>query len=780
MKSQTSRGGKPHSFSGASGNNHAATGGGWSAQRKNAGKTGSGSGSVSAPAAAAEAHNRLVSLLAHATGKNVLATVSSGARYRGVLLALNLGLSGEDALSVVLVKPTLAAKAVINEKSNVDGKLPSKLVIEAKDLIDIEIVHANEVTEPVVSKEKSPERVSEQAPEPQPGTTTETTIPAFKTDRDIAAGYQFKERELQRWVPDEDTPELTLESGSTGTWDQFKVNEERFGVESSYDEHLYTTKINTQAKDYQDRLRRAERLAREIEGLASSDQHVLEERGVVVDDSGLDEEDKYSGVIQDNVGGAPAPARAPVPVDTRGNELMAALRNASISNESVQVLLGEGKYTTPRQRAARYHNDPAIVSSSATRKVADGDAKDTKDVKPSPASIPPKPLMAQELQEPRGEAFRLNAESEFNALREFSANFKIPHKIPNDLLPILAKDKLKQDEILRKQEKSKTSDKPDPASAPAPPTASSSTTAVKPAATLATLAAPGAKKEGSKFKLNPKAAAFTPSKPLHMSPVPSKAHFSKSSNNSSPRLHHQRPYSNSSSSGSGTRRHYQISAADFFGGADKVPTVKSQREKSTAFKTSFNMFATAVRKHAGQSTPLVLEKAFKTPPTWDSNVDESYEEIIGRKSGSASLQLSPGPTPPFITSPVMPVANGVPPMMAGGYMGAAGAGGKFAISPHLQQPMAAQFQQPFHPSMGYPQFQGGVPPGQPQVMYAPPGVDPLLFPPGGFMVPGYMGSPAPVNGGASFQGVPPHHSGQGYHHGGRRYNQNKRAGGNER
>ncbi|KAM9927504.1 hypothetical protein OXX80_010269 [Metschnikowia pulcherrima] len=107
-----------------------------------------------------------------------------------------------------------------------------------------------------------------------------------------------------------------------------------------------------------------------------------------------------------------------------------------------------------------------------------------------------------------------------------------------------------------------------------------------------------------------------------------------------------------------------------------------------------------------------------------------------------------------------------------------GSGGKF--SPHVPQPMAAQFQQPFHPSMMYPQFQGAVPPGQPQMMYGPPGVDPSLFPPGGFMMPGYMGSPNPMSGGGSYQGVSPQ-PGQGNHHqGGRRNYQNKRGSGNDK
>ena len=151
-------------------------------------------------------------------------------------------------------------------KNNLD-KLPENLIIQAKDLIDLEV--DVDLSEPV----KPPHE--------------------FKTDADISGKMQIKERELERWVPDDEV-ELTLEDDGS-EWDQFKVNQEKFGVESSYDEHLYTTRIDTSAPDYE-RAAKAERIAKEIEQQATTDRHILEERGVVVDDSGVDEEDKYSGV----------------------------------------------------------------------------------------------------------------------------------------------------------------------------------------------------------------------------------------------------------------------------------------------------------------------------------------------------------------------------------------------------------------------------------------------------------------------------------------------------
>lgn len=115
--------------------------------------------------------------------------------------------------------------------------------------------------------------------------------------------------------------------------------------------------------------------------------------------------------------------------------------------------------------------------------------------------------------------------------------------MPQDLLPILAKDKLKQDEILKKQQSEQK------------------------------------KKESKSFKLNPKAAAFTPS--AKHATITSPPNFHKSPINPSPKVSHPRPYSSngSVSSQGSAKKHHHVSAVDFFGGNDKVPTKESQKQK---------------------------------------------------------------------------------------------------------------------------------------------------------------------------------------------------------
>lgn len=732
-------------------------------------------------------NDKLIHLVAKSIGKKCIATVSSGARYQGLLLSGDLSSTEQptsqspSSLSVIIQNPRLYSKPLIDEKSNiVPDSLPEKLIIQAKDLMDLEVQDVNVNETNAVAATHVPAAVDSK----------------FKTDTDISGKLKIKERELQRWVPDDDSTMLSLEDDSGGKWDQFKVNEEKFGVESTYDEHLYTTRINTSAPDYAERLRHADKIAREIEGSASSDRHVLEERGIEVDDSGLDEEDKYSGV------------------DRRGDELMAALRGVNIgaapASAAPNVVAAEstspGKYVIPRQRAAQYHNDPAIISSSATKAAQSNNTTNeasSNDFKTKPDSIPAKPQIPNE-------SFRLNAQSEINSLREFSANFKIPHKLPQDLLPILSKDKIKQDEILKKQKellqkkeqerKLREEENADGTSLASSASATTGGKTVTPASsTPASTSTPTESLTGTRkikmdptkpaFKLNPNAASFTPStKSAQLTPTPPTPNFNKSTtNNHSPRANQQRPYSNSNmnnnsgpqSSGSSNNKRHQVTAADFFGGSDKIPTKAGQEKKVKDFKLSFNMFFTVKNKHEDKLTPVEFEKIFITPPTWDSNVDESHDKLFPSPNN-----IKP-PTPIIPNNSTMPFipnqmigAGGVPGGAAGGAGGMIGGSypgtpnvGKFAISPqqHQQQlaaaAMAAHFQQQqFQAAMMYQQqqqhqqhqpiqhhhqqFPAGIPQVQPPIPMYGPGGEPFL-PPGGYLGPpqGFMGAGgSPVNG----------------------------------
>jgi hypothetical protein len=82
-----------------------------------------------------------------------------------------------------------------------------------------------------------------------------------------------------------------------GTWNQFSANSRLFDVTSSFDENLYTTKLDV-SKLTPQQIDRANKLASEIETEIGQDFHSKEERGQIIsgEHDDLCEEDLYSGV----------------------------------------------------------------------------------------------------------------------------------------------------------------------------------------------------------------------------------------------------------------------------------------------------------------------------------------------------------------------------------------------------------------------------------------------------------------------------------------------------
>jgi PAB1-binding protein PBP1 len=83
---------------------------------------------------------------------------------------------------------------------------------------------------------------------------------------------------LQAWQPGADgtgSPpgqfgdDLTFGPPNAGneSWDQFAVNEQLYGVKTSFDEDAYTTKLDRSAADFKERERKAQKLANEIIGV---------------------------------------------------------------------------------------------------------------------------------------------------------------------------------------------------------------------------------------------------------------------------------------------------------------------------------------------------------------------------------------------------------------------------------------------------------------------------------------------------------------------------------
>jgi hypothetical protein len=85
----------------------------------------------------------------------------------------------------------------------------------------------------------------------------------FQTDADISASKGPKERDLQRWVPDGPDPAIASSGSKRGG----ETTQTCAGGDSTYDENIYTTKLDRSAPDFEIRKREAERLANEIQNV---------------------------------------------------------------------------------------------------------------------------------------------------------------------------------------------------------------------------------------------------------------------------------------------------------------------------------------------------------------------------------------------------------------------------------------------------------------------------------------------------------------------------------
>lgn len=90
-------------------------------------------------------------------------------------------------------------------------------------------------------------------------------------------------RALQKWS--DDPLDVPLESSdwgdaktSSGAWDQFAANEAKFGIKSNYEETLYTTKLDRSSKDFRERERKADQLAKEIMGVSQAQKDIAAQR----------------------------------------------------------------------------------------------------------------------------------------------------------------------------------------------------------------------------------------------------------------------------------------------------------------------------------------------------------------------------------------------------------------------------------------------------------------------------------------------------------------------
>ncbi|KAJ7284976.1 hypothetical protein C8J57DRAFT_1709285 [Mycena rebaudengoi] len=262
---------------------------------------------------------------------------------------------------------------------------------------------------------------------------------AFRTDGDISQKKPApRERELQAWQPG-DAPaaselgglgdDETFGAGAKTQWDQFNVNEKLFGVKTSFDEDAYTTKLDRNGPNFKERERKAQQIANEIVGAGSSNPHIAEERNQTVDDSGVNEEDKYGAVVRGNNAYVPPGAR-------RTGATSPPVGNAAKGDIPKLSVNGPDGTSVPSQT-------PSKSPSPA----------------PSGSKPGPDPVTAfsdfvtnekQRLQQKRQALVKSDMDKRMADLVKFSQSFKLNKPIPDDLVPILAKDEDKQRAIKEK------------------------------------------------------------------------------------------------------------------------------------------------------------------------------------------------------------------------------------------------------------------------------------------------------------------------------------------
>ncbi|KAG0152245.1 hypothetical protein CROQUDRAFT_650350 [Cronartium quercuum f. sp. fusiforme G11] len=261
-------------------------------------------------------HERMVWFIISLVGFSVTATTKSGQRFQGLLSS-----AVTEAEFCITLKRAVELPLASTSSSPAPRTPPtvkSTLIILAKELVE---VVANDID-------------LEQASSIGAGVGS---FGGFKTDAETSGpngNQNVREKQLQTWQPSsgttldddgmnteehglEDSLFPKTEAGSTQNrrtfdkpWDQFEANEKLFGTRTDFDEEIYTTKLDRTAKDFKERERKAEALAREIMTSSSSNPHVQEERGLMnADDSGMNEEDKYGAVVRSEGAYVPPGAR---------------------------------------------------------------------------------------------------------------------------------------------------------------------------------------------------------------------------------------------------------------------------------------------------------------------------------------------------------------------------------------------------------------------------------------------------------------------------------------
>lgn len=152
-------------------------------------------------------------------------------------------------------------------------------------------------------------------------------------------------RELSKWAPSAEDSKLVgaefdKEARLGAGWDQFEVNQKLFGVQTSFDESIYTTPIDRSAPDFKQREARASKLAKEILDTSGNvtNIHLAEERGLVLG-TDYDEEDRYGAVVRNGEEVDQVPAVQMPPKGNRMSQPRKSITNLNANPETLSAAM---------------------------------------------------------------------------------------------------------------------------------------------------------------------------------------------------------------------------------------------------------------------------------------------------------------------------------------------------------------------------------------------------------------------------------------------------------
>ncbi|CAL5022001.1 unnamed protein product [Urochloa decumbens] len=242
----------------------------------------SSSGDLGGAGHASHSRDRLIYVFTQLIGHHVDVLVKNGSIISGIFHATN---SDKDFGIVLKMAQVTKDGSARGQRYAADVvKKPETMIIPARELVQ---VFAKDVA---LGGDELPKG---------PGHDKKKDL---LIDSAISRTHYLEERELERWAPDGDSECLELEKydrKGNRSWDQFETNAALFGVKSTFNEEIYTTKLE-RGPHMRELEKHASRIAREIEGEDTKDIHLAEERGLFLgDDLDHDEEIKYSAVRRD-------------------------------------------------------------------------------------------------------------------------------------------------------------------------------------------------------------------------------------------------------------------------------------------------------------------------------------------------------------------------------------------------------------------------------------------------------------------------------------------------